>query len=69
MDVTMCLNHNCPIKHSCLRYTAKPDTYQSYFVDNPCEIIDDWWYCEYFLQNTKHDNSRLHRRLTHSEAL
>ena len=36
-DITMCYGGNCPLKDSCLRYTAKPSPWQSYFVDPPGE--------------------------------
>ena len=34
-DIAMCLNNNCPIKHSCLRHTAMPDYRQSYSMFTP----------------------------------
>jgi hypothetical protein len=30
-DITMCVDHKCPMKATCYRYMAKPDEYaQSY---------------------------------------
>ena len=29
-DITMCKNESCKRKHTCYRYTATPDKYQSY---------------------------------------
>lgn len=30
-DIVMCKNENCPLKSSCLRYLAVPNTNQTYF--------------------------------------
>ena len=44
-DLTKCGNHDCPRKYDCLRYTARPDLYQSWarFIGGTdCEgFIDD----------------------------
>lgn len=32
VDLAMCKNEDCPVKKSCYRYLAKPDSYQSYFT-------------------------------------
>lgn len=48
MDITKCNSENCPIKNSCKRFTSKPSLMQSYFIDEPCEWYDDWFYCEVF---------------------
>ena len=29
-DIAMCKNITCPLKTSCYRYTAKPNSWQSY---------------------------------------
>ena len=51
-DYTACNNTNCPIKHSCHRFTGPRNEYrQSVFIDNPCEWYDNWFYCEYFWDN------------------
>jgi hypothetical protein len=34
-DITMCLDHDCPLRETCYRYLAKPGKYQSYFVGSP----------------------------------
>jgi hypothetical protein len=34
-DITMCPGTNCPFKESCYRFTAKPNDYQSYFIEPP----------------------------------
>jgi hypothetical protein len=34
-DITMCPGTNCPFKESCYRFTAKPNEYQSYFIEPP----------------------------------
>ena len=47
----MCSCQECPIKNSCLRFTGKASMMQSYFVDDPCEFIDDWFYCEYYIDD------------------
>ncbi len=36
-DITMCHGGDCPMKDSCLRYTARPGSWQVYFVDLPLE--------------------------------
>jgi len=49
-DVTLCLEHNCPRREQCYRYTAKPDDrWQSYFTEKPC---GDYMTCEEFWDNT-----------------
>lgn len=40
----MCPGTNCPHKEKCYRFTAKPDDYQSYFMESP---IKDGK-CEYY---------------------
>lgn len=38
-DITMCQNHDCPLKMQCYRYTAKPNQlWQSYFM-NPEQLL------------------------------
>jgi hypothetical protein len=39
-DITMCPGTNCPYKESCYRYTAKPNEYQSYFIEPPFKDDD-----------------------------
>jgi hypothetical protein len=39
-DITMCKGTNCPYKESCYRYTAKPNEYQSYFIEPPFKDDD-----------------------------
>ena len=35
-DITMCNGVGCEAKHTCYRYTAKPNEYrQSYFLETP----------------------------------
>ena len=34
-DITKCRGEGCEIKDQCYRFTAKPDQYQSYFVESP----------------------------------
>lgn len=31
-DITMCANHDCPLRLQCERYLAKPAQYQSYVL-------------------------------------
>ena len=31
----MCRDNKCPLKETCYRFKAKPDTYQSYFLESP----------------------------------
>lgn len=50
-DITMCVNVNCPIKHSCFRHTKEVNIYrQSYskFEHNNGK-------CEYFISNEKEE--------------
>jgi hypothetical protein len=39
-DITMCPGTNCPYKESCYRFTAKPNEYQSYFIEPPFKDDD-----------------------------
>ncbi len=45
-DITMCYNKECPLRHTCRRYTATPnDMWQAYF--------DGAWDgegCEYYME-------------------
>ncbi len=38
-DMSKCVNEDCPIKNSCLRYRAVPDKYQSYTKFYPNSTI------------------------------
>ena len=46
-DISMCVDHHCPLNSSCYRYTATPSERQSY--SNFCydlkeESCDYYWY-------------------------
>jgi hypothetical protein len=44
VDIAMCARRDCGRKHTCYRYLAFPDEYQTYLlIDTP--IIED---CEYY---------------------
>ncbi len=30
IDISLCADHDCPSRESCIRYTAQPADYQSY---------------------------------------
>ena len=34
-DITMCLNHSCPMRFTCYRFTAVPGEWQSYSCFKP----------------------------------
>jgi hypothetical protein len=47
-DITMCRGNDCPLKHDCHRYKAKPDKmWQAYFTNIPFEKdkgkCDKYW--------------------------
>ena len=46
-DITMGGGVNCPLKMKCYRFLAKPDGWQSYFVDTPYDAkkktCDSYW--------------------------
>lgn len=46
-DVTMCYGNWCPLKDLCYRFTATPDTMQSYFSEVPYEKYEEGK-CLYF---------------------
>jgi len=49
LDITKCINTQCPLKENCYRWTAKADEYsQSYASFAPKE-----WKCDYFISNAK----------------
>lgn len=50
-DITMCEGKNCPIKNTCYRYTAKADSYQTYFTESPYIKNDKIGTCEYWWDN------------------
>jgi hypothetical protein len=53
-DITMCLEKKCPIKRKCYRHIAKPDKWQSYFVEVHFEKgLGKSGKCEYFWDVTK----------------
>lgn len=43
-DITMCLDHKCPQKDKCYRYTATPSRWQAVFSKTPRKGKK----CEYF---------------------
>ena len=50
-DITMCTNEECPMKHKCYRYTAKPSEYsQSYGIFKP-KKVSGVLVCERFIDN------------------
>ena len=56
-DITMCAEDDCPRRHKCYRYMAKPNTpWQSYFNATRKGIID-YEHCEYFIPMPNKDNS------------
>jgi hypothetical protein len=44
-DITMCSGKDCPKKHTCHRYLAKADRYQSFFVNPPIKESGE---CEHY---------------------
>ena len=54
-DITMCITKTCPIKESCFRYTAKPNTYQSYSDFSRFVIrVSNGYECKEFRISTKY---------------
>jgi hypothetical protein len=45
-DITMCKGKNCPLKESCYRFTAKPDEWQSFFLEEPVKDRE----CDHFME-------------------
>jgi hypothetical protein len=39
-DIAMCKNDNCPLKDSCYRFKATPDSYQAYTIVEKEEYED-----------------------------
>lgn len=35
MDITICMDKECPVRETCYRFKAKPSEYQSYFSESP----------------------------------
>ena len=47
-DISMCMNHECPVHRSCYRYTATPNDYWQAYADfKP----DEDGVCIYFIPN------------------
>ena len=42
-DITMCKKKDCDMNIYCLRYTAKPSIFQSYF-ENGCKNKEYFWF-------------------------
>ena len=51
-DITMCSGKDCPLKETCYRYKAKPDEYQSYFMEPPYKDGECNHYWEMDKKNT-----------------
>ena len=50
MDKSKCDGDGCPLKHTCIRYTSKPDeNYQIYFMDAPYDPVEEA--CQYYLES------------------
>lgn len=50
-DISMCPGGECPMKHSCYRYTATPTPHwQSYFTKPPFTISEGVLSCDYYDQ-------------------
>ena len=45
-DISMCRRDDCPKKLECYRFTAKPDSYQSYIL-----LTEVYPLCERFMKN------------------
>lgn len=47
-DISMCLDHKCPLRETCYRYKATPSKWQSYtgFVYD-CDACECIYYVEY----------------------
>lgn len=48
VDITMCVNSQCPIREFCYRYRAKPSERQSYSVFGAIHLGSDAWRCYEF---------------------
>ncbi|QXE22499.1 hypothetical protein B6N60_01182 [Richelia sinica FACHB-800] len=48
-DLTMCPGKNCPIKHSCFRFTSKICGRQDFFVHTPYNFVSNS--CKDFISN------------------
>ncbi len=48
MDGTMCRGYDCPVKETCLRYTAKPSEHQEWLLLPPIPDGED---CDFFIPN------------------
>jgi hypothetical protein len=53
-DIEMCRGHECPLKHDCHRYNAKPSEDQSYIENPPYE--KDKGRCEMYWPIDKYTN-------------
>lgn len=47
MDITMCLQDDCPVASTCYRHEAKPSKWQYFFSSDPREQDGD---CHYYWQ-------------------
>lgn len=43
-DITMCKNDLCPKRKSCYRFTVAPSEYQSYFIFETPQDMEDFAY-------------------------
>jgi hypothetical protein len=48
IDITMCLNEDCPIKKKCYRYMAVPNQRQSVAMFTPINRLVSGVECDYF---------------------
>lgn len=48
MDISKCDGDACPLKHTCIRYTSKPNPdYQVYFLEPPYDELTET--CNYYV--------------------
>ena len=47
-DITKCYGIDCPVRDKCWRYTASAERYQSYFTENPSDVINDRFTCDVY---------------------
>ena len=60
MDISMCLNKECPLRKSCKRYTATPSEHsQSYMAFEFLDLKNGNIYCENFMENMRAANDSL----------
>lgn len=58
VDISKCINEECPLKLLCYRYTAKANPHRQAYGSFQFKIVNGKTECEYFWSNKEYRNER-----------